>query len=78
MREKNDIKTIEISYNNLKKLINLDENGNKNQLIHILIKLKEQPESIGFLLDKNKDEIEESEEKMRLEHTFIKRRRCNT
>ena len=57
MREKNDIKTIEISYNNLKKLINLDENGNKNQLIHILIKLKEQPESIGFLLDKNKDEI---------------------
>ena len=60
--ENKEIKTIEKCYKKLKEINILDEKENENKLISILIKLKEQPESIEFLLKTPVQEVSNLQE----------------
>ena len=57
MQEKNDIETIKHCYNVLNELKVLDEKDKDNQYINILMKFKEHPESILFLLNTSIQEV---------------------
>ena len=62
LQNKKDIQTIKNCYETLKNLKILDENVKENKYTDILIKFKEQPEALHFLIDTSIEEIRNLQE----------------